>query len=175
MGTRSLTHIMEDDKVLLTMYGQHDGYISGHGKELAEFVKSGKLVNGYGGSEKQFNGLGCLAAQVVAHFKDGVGGYYIEPAGTKNCGEEYTYIIYEVGRTINGHNVSVPGELYIRVAAGPMTFFGMDLTQNDQSDDVILYDGPVTGYDVEQLERKEEEYWESKSDSSESEDESVAF
>ena len=104
MGTRSLTRIFntyKDEKKnkqvkeqLVNMYRQYDGYPSGHGTELADFLKGGKVVNGIGSrDEKQilFNGAGCLAAQMIAHFKDGAGGFYIEPITAKNCGQEYEY------------------------------------------------------------------------------------
>jgi len=42
---------------------------------------------------KVANGMGCLAAQIVAHFKDGAGGIYLFPAGSRNCGEDYTYLV----------------------------------------------------------------------------------
>jgi len=101
MGTRSLTVFFETytesntgkkrKNEIVTMYRQYDGYPSGHGKELAEFLADGKVVNGFGlDGGKQFNGIGCLAAQVVAHFKDGVGGFYLQ-RGNKNSGEEYRY------------------------------------------------------------------------------------
>lgn len=101
MGTRSLT-IIEDEKgrKLATMYRQFDGYYDGHGKELADFLTGFKLVNGMGGDEpeKFANGLGCLAAQVVAHFKKEPGGIYLYPAGVRGVGEEYTYVVSgEVG------------------------------------------------------------------------------
>jgi hypothetical protein len=104
MGTRSLTRVFntyKDEKnnkqvkeQLVNMYRQYDGYPSGHGTELADFLKVGKVVNGIGSSdEKQilFNGAGCLAAQMIAHFKDGAGGFYIEPITAKDCGQEYEY------------------------------------------------------------------------------------
>jgi hypothetical protein len=105
MGTRSLTHVIETYKdnegkqkknPLLTMYRQYDGYPSGMGTDLAEFLKSGKLVNGISmaETEKVFNGAGCLAAQLVANFKEGAGGVYIHKPMNKNCGEEYVYEIY---------------------------------------------------------------------------------
>jgi hypothetical protein len=105
MGTRSLTHVIEtykdgNDKkkknALLTMYRQFDGYPSGMGKDLANFLKSGKVVNGISATENQtvFNGAGCLAAQLVAHFKQGAGGFYIHKPMSRNCGEEYVYEIY---------------------------------------------------------------------------------
>ena len=103
MGTRSLSRVFEtykDEKKnkqvkvqLVNMYRQYDGYPSGHGTELADFLNSGKVVNGFGVNEQQrlFNGAGCLAAQMIAHFKDGVGGIYIEPITSNNCGQEYEY------------------------------------------------------------------------------------
>ena len=101
MGTRSLTRFITqhgDEKIAITcVYRQFDGYPSGHGKELADFLSSGTMVNGYGQSEqRQFNGLGCLAAQFIAEFKDGVGGIYIEEPNAIGCGEEYIYeVIYK--------------------------------------------------------------------------------
>ena len=101
MGTRSLTRFITqhgDEKATVTcVYRQYDGYPSGHGKELSEFLCSGTMVNGFGQSEeKQFNGIGCLAAQFIAEFKDGVGGLYIHHPDSKDCGEEYVYeVIYK--------------------------------------------------------------------------------
>ena len=103
MGTRSLTTFIEEwkdektEKVkqnkIVTLYRQMDGYPSGMGVDLAEFLASGKMVNGirFGESELVFNGMGCLTAQAIAHFKEGAGGYYLHRGGTTNCGEEYRY------------------------------------------------------------------------------------
>jgi len=105
MGTRSLTRVFEtyqsekknkQVKVqLVNMYRQYDGYPEGHGAELAEFLNGGKVVNGISPGEEQtvFNGAGCLAAQMIAHFKNGAGGFYIEPITAKDCGQEYEYEI----------------------------------------------------------------------------------
>ena len=104
MGTRSLTRVFstyKDEKKnkqvkvqLVNMYRQYDGYPSGHGVELADFLKGGKVVNGIGSNDVNvFNGAGCLAAQMIAHFKDGAGGIYIEPITAKDCGQEYEYEI----------------------------------------------------------------------------------
>ena len=103
MGTRSLTTFIQtykDDETgkkikneIVTMYRQYDGYPTGHGTELAEFLAGGKLVNGIGLSDENkviFNGMGCLSAQVIAHFKDGAGGFYLQRANN-NSGEEYRY------------------------------------------------------------------------------------
>jgi hypothetical protein len=62
MGTRSLTFVYnEDGKKILNMYRQFDGYPSGHGAELATFLNSATMVNGYAGKDApQFNGMGCM-------------------------------------------------------------------------------------------------------------------
>lgn len=93
MGTRSLTFVYEDGEPLVCMYRQFDGYPSGHGEELAEFLASGKLVNGLpGDGTKVFNGMCCLAAQMVDHFMKGPGSIYLMPPtpGTDH-GQEYEY------------------------------------------------------------------------------------
>lgn len=100
MGTRSTTLFIETYKdesgkqkknKIVVMYRQYDGYPSGHGQELAEFLSKGKLVNGIlGNNEIVFNGMGCLTAQVVAHFKDGAGGIYLQ-SEDKGCWEEFRY------------------------------------------------------------------------------------
>ena len=71
MGTRCLTVIKDyNDKEIVVMYRQYDGYIDVHGHELANFCKDIKIVNGYGSDTKNIaNGMGCLAAQIVSHFK----------------------------------------------------------------------------------------------------------
>jgi hypothetical protein len=114
MGTRSLTYIEETHQTaiadeennnevhetkqnILCMYRQYDGYLSGHGAELAEFLQDFNVVNGYNHDtpKRSANGMGCLAAQLIAHFKDGIGNIYIHEPNDSNCGEEYTYTIYE--------------------------------------------------------------------------------
>jgi len=105
MGTRSLTTFIEtwkDEKgkkvkqVLATMYRQMDGYPEGMGKDLADYLKRGTLVNGIGLGNKetiQFNGMGCLSASVVGEFKTGSGGIYLVKPGSKGHGENYRYEI----------------------------------------------------------------------------------
>ena len=96
MGTRSLTFVYDGDKPIVNMYRQFDGYPTGHGQELAEFLLSGKMVNGYSDKDaKQFNGMGCLAAQMIAHFKQSVGGFYIYSVDSTDCWQDYEYHVYE--------------------------------------------------------------------------------
>ena len=96
MGTRSLTFVYDGNQPLVNMYRQFDGYPSGHGIELAEFLVSGKMVNGYSSkTEKQFNGMGCLAAQMIAEFKNSVGGFYIHAVTDTDCWQDYEYHVFE--------------------------------------------------------------------------------
>lgn len=114
MGTRSLTYIEEswetavadednNNKVhkttenILCMYRQYDGYMDGHGYDLAHFLKDFNIVNGMRIDDppRTANGMHCLAAQLIVHFKEGPGGIYIYHSDAKDCGEEFTYTIYE--------------------------------------------------------------------------------
>ena len=95
MGTRSLTRIIPSqdglsfneghkkiDMAYVNMYRPLDGYPAGHGLDLAEFLKDIKLVNGIPldkESGNQANGSGCLAAQMVKHFKEEIGYIYLHP------------------------------------------------------------------------------------------------
>jgi hypothetical protein len=116
MGTRSLTFVYdENEDAVVCMYRQYDGYPAGHGSELAKFLKSGRIVNGlpFGSSEKLFNGMQCLAAQMVAEFKDGPGGIYLyAPTTNKDCGQEYEYHVYEKRIKVigDGNNVIFTGD-----------------------------------------------------------------
>ena len=99
MGTRSLTYIKDqyedNDNNIICMYRQYDGYLSGHGKELAEFLQDFTVVNGFNSAtpDRSANGMSCLAAQLVAHFKDGIGNIYLYPPNTSDVGEEFIYTI----------------------------------------------------------------------------------
>lgn len=98
MGTRSLTVFLDEwnGSEIVVMYKQFDGYPEGYGLDLANYLKDFNVVNGISLAEtrKIANGMSCLAAQVIANFKDGPGEFYLHPAGTRDCGEEYIYIVY---------------------------------------------------------------------------------
>jgi hypothetical protein len=99
MGTRSLTFVYDEDKQpLFCLYRQYDGYPSGHGSELAEFLSKFTIINGIGSNQSEFgrfaNGMGCLAAQIVSNFKTEVGGFYLYPTNTKDAGQDYEYHVY---------------------------------------------------------------------------------
>jgi hypothetical protein len=106
MGTRALTFVYDaDNQPILNLYRQYDGYIeNGHGSELAEFLAGKKLVNGFGKESNDIaNGMGCLAASLVAHFKDTVGGFYIHSVTSTDCGQDYEYHVYEDKVIVKGY------------------------------------------------------------------------
>ena len=96
MGTRSLTFVYDGDVPVINIYRQYDGYPSGHGHELAQFLDSKTLVNGYAKQNSaQANGMGCLAAQLIVQLKHGIGGIYIYPVSSTDCFQDYEYHVYE--------------------------------------------------------------------------------
>ena len=109
MGTRSLTFVYDECEAIINLYRQYDGYPSGHGRELAEFLSPFTIVNGIGRETANIaNGMGCLAAQLVAHFKTEVGQFYLHPVTATNCGQDYEYHVYEdkvVVKNYNGNEV----------------------------------------------------------------------
>lgn len=127
MGTRSLTYVYDSYKTqkgsvvnepIINMYRQFDGYPTGHGAELAEFLTGGRMVNGLIHTktvkELVFNGMGDLAAQLVAHFKQEPGGFYLYSVTTEDCGQDYEYHIY-----------NIEGQFKIIVMDCGCNFFGM--------------------------------------------------
>ena len=113
MGTRSLTFLYEakNEKPFVCMYRQFDGYKEGHGADLAKFLAPITLLNGYGDQKAgtHANGMGCLAAQMVTHFKGphGIGGFYLHAPDTTDAGQEYEYHVYpdEVRVIENGYSI----------------------------------------------------------------------
>lgn len=104
MGTRSLTYVYKhesDSEPFVCMYCQFDGYPKWHGKELAEFLIPIEVVSGFTLTMQagtHANGMGCLAAQMVQHFKDmfGIGGIYLQaPDLETDSGQEYEYHVWE--------------------------------------------------------------------------------
>jgi len=91
MGTRSTVKFYDGSQCVASIYQQYDGYLSGVGKELAKFLQSKNMVNGYTmNTDNQANGIGCLAAQYVAENKKGVGNLYMTPADDL---QEFNYVV----------------------------------------------------------------------------------
>jgi len=105
MSTRSTYRVIEKftdhatkklvEKVVAVIYIQCDGYPSGHPVDTAEWLSTGKVVNGIGiDADLVLNGAGCLAAQLVKKYKRGPGGcYLVAPKDRGHRGEDYTYDI----------------------------------------------------------------------------------
>ena len=110
MGTRSLTRVIPRQEGLsfneghekielafVNMYRHLDGYPEGHGLDLAEFLKDIKIVNGIPLNKElgnQANGSGCLASQMVKHFKEDIGYIYLHPHDNESGWEDYIYTVY---------------------------------------------------------------------------------
>ncbi len=99
MGTRCITIILDErGDELVRMYRQFDGYPEGHGQELASYLDGFQIINGIGVDvpEKCANGMGCLAAQIITHFKNDhpLGGIYIDSVNGSFIGVDYIYTIY---------------------------------------------------------------------------------
>ena len=133
MGTRALTFVYEGDKPLVNLYRQYDGYPTGHGAELAQFLSEFHITNGISPSEtrRTVNGMGCLAAQVVAFFKESVGGFYIHSVDATECGQDYEYHVYQKDK-----------ELCVRVMNRGCNMFGLTMSDTNES----LFDGTVAEF-----------------------------
>lgn len=133
MGTRSLTHIQDEDgNVLTTIYRQFDGYPSGMGDDIKSVLGGKIVVNGYNDTATQVNGMGCAAAMLIAGLKDGCGNLYVYPVDSSDCGEEYIYILSTDGT-----------KLLLEV--------------QDAYDDNVLYSGPLDEFDGKAVENAENE------------------
>jgi len=99
MGTRCLTYVYDGENPIMCMYRQYDGYLSGHGQELANFLNELTIGNGiakFGDLFTYANGMGDLAAQMIVWFKKTPGGFYIHPIElNQNCWQDYEYHVYE--------------------------------------------------------------------------------
>jgi len=72
------------------MYRHCDGYPSGHGAELAEFLKPIKIVGGVG-PVGTANGAWELAALMVVKFKNGQGHIYLTDRNDND--QSYEYVV----------------------------------------------------------------------------------
>ena len=112
MATRSLVRFARreegvsfsehPEKIEVQVYKHYDGYPSGHPTDLAKWLTNKKIVNGIGrDSWNVANGLGCLAAQYIAAFKQDAGDIYVENPDTVRVWIDYiTYIWGDDGKSI---------------------------------------------------------------------------
>ena len=84
------------DKTIVDIYHHYDGYPEGLGVKLASYLYDKKITNGLGSRDDYdyFNGLGCLAASLVAELKDGPGNVYIEDKNQPHSWLDYKYYVW---------------------------------------------------------------------------------
>ena len=105
MATRSTIHIAKREegvsfsekpnKTIVDIYHHYDGYPEGLGVKLASYLDNFVITNGLGrDNDYVFNGLGCLAASLVAELKDGPGNVYIEDPERPHGWLDYKYYVW---------------------------------------------------------------------------------
>lgn len=99
MGTRCLTYLYKEaaEKPFTCIYRQYDGYPEGHGFQIAGFMNSKTMVNGYNDADTQINGMPCLASQLIVLLKGGktkACGIFILDPSDNDCGQDYEYHIW---------------------------------------------------------------------------------
>ena len=84
------------NKTIVDIYHHYDGYPEGLGVTLASYLDGKKITNGLGSRDdySYFNGLGCLAASLVAELKDGPGNVYIEDKDRPHGWLDYKYYVW---------------------------------------------------------------------------------
>ena len=79
------------NRTIVDIYHHWDGYPEGLGVTLGWYLSGRKIVNGISSAMNEDlvnNGMGCLAASLVAYLKDGPGNVYIEGR------DQHTWIDY---------------------------------------------------------------------------------
>ena len=105
MGTRATIHIAKreegvsfseiPEKKIVSIYNQYDGYPEGLGVTIANYLKGKKIVNGLGDRNAPvFNGLGCLAASLIAELKEEAGNVYIDNPDCPHSWLDYEYVVW---------------------------------------------------------------------------------
>jgi len=84
------------NKTIVDIYHHYDGYPEGLGVTLASYLDDKAITNGLGNRDDYdyFNGLGCLAASLIAELKDGPGNVYIEDKDRPHGWLDYKYYVW---------------------------------------------------------------------------------
>ena len=140
MGTRTIVHLKdENNKTILTLYRQYDGYPTGMGNDIKKILNNGvvEIRNGFTTKDqipRQFNGMGCLSAFLVGELKNKkIGNVYIQAPNTKDMGEDYTYTL----------SLSKLGTLKLKVV--------------ENYKNKTIFDGLLSAFDGEQVEQLNQE------------------
>lgn len=123
MSTRSITSIRtqwaDDDEwqTCAVIYRHHDGYLSGHGEWLFNFLDGLVVINGIPANppERFANGAGRLAGQLVARLQKNGHDPNLMGGTIRDCGQEFHYQV-DVGPDL---------AVTVEVFEGPMTAFGI--------------------------------------------------
>ncbi len=86
---------IEPENKIVAIYNQNDGYPSGLGWDIVQYLHGKKIINGIEENDdwnNSFNGMGCLAASLIANLKTNIGGIYI--VKENDDWAEYIYKIY---------------------------------------------------------------------------------
>ena len=85
----------EPNQTIVDIYHHWDGYPEGLGVTLASYLDGKKVTNGLSDRNDYsvFNGMGCLAASLIAELKDGPGDVYIEPRESHSW-IDYSYYVW---------------------------------------------------------------------------------
>jgi hypothetical protein len=105
MGTRATIHIAKreegvsfseiPEKKIVSIYNQYDGYPEGLGVTIASYLDNKTIVNGIGVDRNTvFNGLGCLAASLIAELKEEAGNVYIDNPDCPHGWLDYEYVVW---------------------------------------------------------------------------------
>jgi len=140
MGTRCLTVVKDfDGSKLFVLYKQYDGYLSGWGAALEDFLQGREVGNGIrsGDNHDKFsNGMQGLAVQLVSHFASTKpGGFYVYSTDTSYDIVSYVYEIYPEHPLGTDHERTTP--LCLKI----LDFKGQ-----------VVYEGPVSEFDAEDAE-----------------------
>tara|TARA_R100000322_G_scaffold19597_1_gene12535 strand:- start:107 stop:544 length:438 start_codon:yes stop_codon:yes gene_type:complete len=95
---RSFSKTLKPSAIHTQLRKHYDGYPSGLGVTLANYLSDYDIVNGIPNNYTGFqgpiaNGIGCLAAQLVSYLKDEPGNIYLRPPQDKTW-EDYIYYIW---------------------------------------------------------------------------------
>ena len=85
------------NQTIVDIYHHWDGYPEGLGVTLGWYLSGKRVVNGIGSKDNEdfiFNGMGCLAASLVAELKDGPGNVYIEDPERPHGWIDYEYYVW---------------------------------------------------------------------------------
>lgn len=97
MSTRATVLFKEDNNILAKVYHHFDGYPSGFGINLGEFLDQINIINGIGSEQNEMfrfaNGFGCAVAQFIAKIKEGVGNVYVVAIDYDDSWIDFNYVV----------------------------------------------------------------------------------